>query len=304
VGAAITVATAGLRRGDVMLIEQQTFTADLVLVPVEWHRPIYDAIVQAVGNGICVVEAAGNGGADLDGVAFRSGNNRHWPFLPQNDSGALLVGAGSAPPAAGGSGPDRSRLAFSNYGSTVDVQGWGERVCTTGYGDLYRQEGRRYYFTSSYSGTSSASPMVAAACVLVQSIHKAVRPGEPALTPAQVKQVLRATGSAQSGPGNIGPRPNVVAAVWMMLEGTDCNGNGVPDEVDIRMGGSQDGNGDGVPDECAACVADWDDSGGVDGDDMIAFFTDWDRGAGDVNGDLATDGDDTIMFLGLWDAGC
>jgi hypothetical protein len=37
---------------------------------------------------------------------------------------------------------------------------------------------------------------------------------------------------------------------------------------------------------------------------MIAFFTDWDRGAGDVNGDLATDGDDTIMFLGLWDAGC
>lgn len=306
VGAAITVATAGLRPGDVMLIEQQTFTTDLVLVPAEWLRPTYDAIVQAVGNGICVVEAAGNGDADLDSASFRTGNNGHWPFLAANDSGALLVGAGSAPPTAGGSAPDRTRLAFSNYGSTVDLHGWGERVTTAGYGDLYRAEGTRYFFTSSFSGTSSASPMVAAACVLLQSIHRAVRPGEPALTPAEVKLLLRSTGQAQAAPAlqNIGPRPDVVGAAMMMLGGTDCNANGVPDAVDIHLGLAQDFNDDGVPDECAGCVADWDGSSGVDGDDVIAFFGDWDGGAGDVNGDGATDSDDTIVFLSSWDAGC
>jgi hypothetical protein len=53
-----------------------------------------------------------------------------------------------------------------------------------------------------------------------------------------------------------------------------------------------------------ACRADWTLDGGVDGDDVIAFFADWDAGSADANGDWATDGDDVIVFFARWDAGC
>ena len=44
-----------------------------------------------------------------------------------------MVGAGG-PPREGYR--DRARLDFSNYGSRVDVQGWGRKVATLDYGDL------------------------------------------------------------------------------------------------------------------------------------------------------------------------
>lgn len=60
-------------------------------VPLEWEYPFYECVVTAVGNGYVVVSAAGNGYEDLDDSAFDTG---HKPFLPQNDSGAIIVGAG------------------------------------------------------------------------------------------------------------------------------------------------------------------------------------------------------------------
>lgn len=53
-----------------------------------------------------------------------------------------------------------------------------------------------------------------------------------------------------------------------------------------------------------ACPADWDRSGGVDGDDVIAFFADWDQSTADFNDDGGTDGDDVIAFFARWDANC
>ncbi|MFN9992484.1 MAG: hypothetical protein ACK54H_04000 [Phycisphaerales bacterium] len=53
-----------------------------------------------------------------------------------------------------------------------------------------------------------------------------------------------------------------------------------------------------------ACPADWNDDGAVDGDDVIAFFTEWDAGNADFNGDGSTDGDDVIGFFGAWDSNC
>jgi hypothetical protein len=53
-----------------------------------------------------------------------------------------------------------------------------------------------------------------------------------------------------------------------------------------------------------ACPADWNNDGGVDGDDVIAFFAAWDAGNADFNNDGGTDGDDVIAFFGRWDAGC
>ena len=75
-------------------------------------------------------------------------------------------------------------------------------------------------------------------------------------------------------------------------------------------------NGDGTtcannpctPPACAwqadGCYADYDNSGGIDGDDVIAFFADWDSGAecADADASEGVDGDDVILFFSAWDA--
>ena len=52
------------------------------------------------------------------------------------------------------------RVSVSNFGSRVDVQGWGDSVATLAYGDLLMANGSdsRQWYTGSFSGTSSASP--------------------------------------------------------------------------------------------------------------------------------------------------
>jgi hypothetical protein len=195
---AITTAAATLRAGDIMLLEMQTdgpFTltdgagAALDLVPVEWVQSVYDAVRTAVGNGIVIVAAAGNGSQNLDDPAFNTG---HAPFLTANDSGAIIVGAGGT---TGGSG-SRTRLDFSTFGSTVDLQGWGEGVVTTGYGDLFSTDGANSLYTATFNGTSSASATIAGVCAVLQSRYKFTHNGA-VLTPFQVREILRATGSPQ-----------------------------------------------------------------------------------------------------------
>ncbi len=51
------------------------------------------------------------------------------------------------------------------------------------------------------------------------------------------------------------------------------------------------------------CPADWDCSGGIDGDDIAAFFTDWQQGNGDADMSGATDGDDITAFFAAWQRG-
>ncbi len=210
---AIQYAVTQLTEGDIILIELQTWGPRSGMVPIEWELPNYNAIVAAVGNGIHVVEAAGNGSEDLDDPIFNQG---HAPFLPENNSGAIMVGAGAAPAAFGGSDTERSRLGFSNYGSRVDLQGWGERVMTTGYGGYYNSEGINYYYTNSFSGTSSASPIVASAVAIYESVMED-RTGS-IVDPATMRTVLKNTGSPQQAGNypisqNIGPLPNLRAAL-------------------------------------------------------------------------------------------
>jgi hypothetical protein len=211
-------AVAGLAAGDVVLIELQ-FTGPNVsgthdgYVPVEWDFAMYASILVAVGNGIHVVEAAGNGpGENLDDPVYDAG---HAPFRRENDSGAILVGAGGVPAAFGGVTPDRSRFGFSNFGSRLDLQGWGALVATAGYGDVYDDEGVNLYYTLRFSGTSSASAIVAVAATLLEDFHEA-RFGT-ALTPAELRSVLVETGSPQldgfrPASERIGPRPDLRAA--------------------------------------------------------------------------------------------
>ncbi len=55
-----------------------------------------------------------------------------------------------------------------------------------------------------------------------------------------------------------------------------------------------------------ACIGDYNRDGGVDGDDVIAFFSDWDASLieADVDGSGGVDGDDVILFFARWDTGC
>lgn len=62
----------------------------------------------------------------------------------------------------------------------------------------------------------------------------------------------------------------------------------------------------GVVPTLGTCVADYDGSGGVDGDDIIAYFADWDATVMEADLDCSSgvDGDDIILFFQHWDLGC
>lgn len=210
---AIALAVANLNAGDVILLEQQwDYTGSGGYVPVEWwlnyspnpqtNNAVYAAIVNAVANGIHVVEAGGNGGINTDSMVWFG------------DSGAIIVGAGGA--YTGGTYPQGNleRLSFSSYGSRFNLQGWGEDVVTTGYGTLYSAEGVNRYYTAAFDGTSSASPIVAGAVACVQGYYLANISATP-LAPAAMRTLLVNTGTPQVfGPaGNIGPRPDCFAAI-------------------------------------------------------------------------------------------
>jgi Ca2+-binding RTX toxin-like protein len=205
---AINLAAAASNPGDVILIEQQTTgpnggcnaTSQVGCAPVEWVQAFYDAIVLATSAGIHVVEAAGNGTQDLDSAPYA-------PLNARADSGAIMVGAGGAP---GCTNPARGRLDFSNFGARVNLQGYGECVVTTGYGTLQTGAANELY-SNSFSGTSSASPIVAGAAGLLSSIAQGRGVTH---TPTQLRAILTETGTPQQFglAGSIGPLPNLARA--------------------------------------------------------------------------------------------
>jgi subtilisin family serine protease len=204
----IRMAADRLAPGDVMLIEVGIYANrwENDMVPVEYDPLYHEVIRYATSRGIIVVEAAGNGGNDLDALNIGAA-----------DSGAIMVGAGEAPNWL--SGAARSRAPFSNFGSRVDVQAWGEGVATTGYGDLHSGADNQRY-TQVFGGTSSASGIVAGAAAILSSVTEA-RTGVAA-PPSYIRNLLRTTGTPQFvEPGmaleKIGPQPDVARAVEAIM---------------------------------------------------------------------------------------
>jgi hypothetical protein len=247
---AIRYAADHLNSGDIILIELhrpgprhnfQSRDDQAGYIALEWWPDDYDAIRYAISRGVIVVEAAGNGAENLDDALYDQpapGFPATWrnPFDPGNPSSeAVVVGAGAPPPNTHGRdhGPDRSRLDFSNFGARLDAQGWGREVTTTGGrgynpGDLQGGSDETLWYTDTFSGTSSASPIVVGALSCIQGILAAR--GLVRLTPAAAISILRATGSPQTdAPGRpasqrIGNRPNVRAAIGALAPAVVSSG--------------------------------------------------------------------------------
>lgn len=216
---AIREAALRLRPGDIIVLELGRL-GPVEHTPVEWWQDEFDAIRTAVLRGVIVVASAGNSGAHLDDPAFDTpmpGFPAFWanPLRrPARDSGSILVGAGAPPPGTHGRdhGPDRSRIETSNFGSMVDVQGWGREITTCGYGTLQGGNNEDRWYTDCFGGTSGAAAMVAGVLGCLQGFLRTF--GAP-LTPASARNLLTSLGSGQqSAPGRhesqrIGPRPNL-----------------------------------------------------------------------------------------------
>jgi serine protease len=216
---AIILAVANGSAGDVILLEQQYPVCGLLnFGPIEVLPSVFEAIQIAVAQGVVVIEAAGNGGVNLDQAACSGVFDR-----TLQDSGAIIVGAGQPP----SSGADRQREGFSSFGSRIDLQGWGSGVVTTGYGDLYLASDRPadpgFWYTGGFNGTSSAAAIVAGAVANLQGIALA-QSGVP-LLPVQMRMLFVQTGSPQLGniAEPIGPRPNVLKAAAHITCGRPCD---------------------------------------------------------------------------------
>jgi Subtilase family len=199
---AILSAVAVMQSGDVLLLEAQTTSSTMAgYLPVEVEQATFDAIQYATSNGIIVVEAGGNGSNDLD--TYKDSNGKL--ILNRNsndfrDSGAIMVGAAN-------SSTPHSRAGFSNYGSRIDCYGWGDSIDTTG--DGWTGNATNSY-TTSFGGTSGASPIIAGSALIVQSWL--IKHGQR-YSPSSMRSVLSDsdfnTPSADPSNDRIGVMPNL-----------------------------------------------------------------------------------------------
>jgi hypothetical protein len=188
--------------GDIILLEMQAYGATGSgndFVPAEYDIVLWNIVKAATDAGIVIVAAAGNGNQNLDGSLYTA-------YMSRGNSGAIVVGAGT-------SNTDHNREGYSSYGSRVDVQGWGNNVYTSGYTTL-SSLGNDFNQTYTYfSGTSSASAVVAGCVTVIQSYYHEQTGNF--LTGAEINQILKSTGIPQGTgvSGQIGPLPNMEVAL-------------------------------------------------------------------------------------------
>jgi len=195
-----------LEAGDLIVLEMHSPGPRGQYIPNEYWNPVYRILKYATSEkGIHCVAAAGNGYENLDHEDYNQA------FDPEfRDSGCVLVGAALS------SGEDRHKKAgFSNYGKRVDAFGYGRGVVTTGYGDLHRGSDANY--TATFSGTSSATPIVGGAMASLLGIGKE---RGITLTPKELRDALRKTGTPQKEPNGqrIGNLPDIKAAFSLIYE--------------------------------------------------------------------------------------
>lgn len=209
VASAINQASAAISPGDLFLIElhapgpNSNGQGQYGYLPMEYWQDNFDAIQTAAANGRICIEAGGNGEQNLDDPVYQGRFDRTIRY-----SGAIMVGAGTP----------TGLVAewFTNYGSRMDLNGWGSSVVTTGYGNLQGGAETEWY-TSSFAGTSSASPIVSGAVASLQGMCKAE--WGTTLNGPLAMQILFDSGTPWSGTKRIGRRPDLLAAREELSQG-------------------------------------------------------------------------------------
>ncbi len=184
-------------QGDVIILEMQEYGVNDQFVPAEYLQSIWDLTLAATNSGILVVSAAGNGNANLDSANYI-------PYMERGDSGAIIVGAGTAH-------VQHDKFSYSTYGKRVNLQAWGSNVRSSGYGTFSQIGGDFNQRYCNFTGTSSATPIVASCAIVLQS-HYHDLTGQ-FLSPTVLRQLLIDTGIAQGSGGHIGPIPDMASAL-------------------------------------------------------------------------------------------
>jgi hypothetical protein len=211
---AVLAAIFGASPGDVMLLEVQTGRGHITgwpdFHPIEIKDAEFDAIRLAVAaKNMIVIEAAGNGGTNLDGYVSPQGIDQGKKVLARNaaasfrDSGAVLVGAAQS--------ATRQRRFDSNFGSRVDCFAWGESITTCLMQTPLFGSSPVSAYRNDFGGTSGASAIIAGAAVVMQSLHSKSGTAPPLAAPA-ARAILAdaATGTSSNPPtAAIGVMPNL-----------------------------------------------------------------------------------------------
>lgn len=200
-----------LRAGDVLQLgvhykyADDAFPSDVCTtncyMPLEANQLVRDTIAYLTEEkGVHVVLAAANGNINLDHPYFKS-----WYDRNIFDSGAIFAGAVNTKTGL--------RAYFSDYGSRVDLFSWGDSVTTT----AWNRANPTTAYTHTFSGTSSANPILAGAAASLQGVARANGLGN--IPPKVLRSILVATGYPQIN-GNrteIGVQPDLDAAIKKML---------------------------------------------------------------------------------------
>jgi hypothetical protein len=192
--------------GNVMLLEVQfenKIGGITKFVPAESDPVAFEAIKLATKAGVIIVEAAGNGGADLDTFVMAKGLRKGQHTLSRStaaefaESGAIMVGAST-------SVFPLQRWDRSNFGSRIDCYAWGENIVTSGWDSHKPKATDRYWGVNLtavvkgkpqvrfFGGTSGASPIIVGCCLLMQSLRGLLTPksGTGKLGPFSMRSVL------------------------------------------------------------------------------------------------------------------
>jgi hypothetical protein len=203
--AAIAMAVDSTEVGDIITISMQiSHIEKATAVPVENDSAVFAAIKAATDAGWILVEAAGNGGGSLD-------QRPCCADIYHKHSGAIMVGSSNL---------NHTRFGSSNFGERVDMHAYGHGVYSLGYGVLYGTDTVDFsdYYTGAYGQTSAATPQVAGACAVVQSVSKAVL--GHTMDHNEMRAILKQHSTPQAqATDHIGPMPNVEGAVNEILGG-------------------------------------------------------------------------------------
>ena len=188
--------------GDIIAFNIQG-SGGLPYAPAVHDKRYWDAVRALVDAGAIVLFAAGNGGLDLA---------THSDFNNYGDSGGIMVGSCNH--------NDGKRHSTSNYNLHATLNSWGDNVATTG---TLRQNGdgadlwdggtpeTRYMY---FGGTSSATPLTAAALAVVQGY--AIRRYNLCLDTAHMHALVTEAGYKEVQVQQIGARPNIKATLDLL----------------------------------------------------------------------------------------